>query len=63
MEECLGEEGYAVDATGPGAEGLWYAENHDYDVLLLDIMLLEMSGLEILHGKRWSPILLGKPVL
>ena len=50
--ECLTEEGYAVDSTSSGEEGLWYAENHDYDVLLLDIMLPDMSGLEILKRLR-----------
>ncbi len=50
--ECLTEEGYAVDATGSGEEGLWYAENHDYDALLLDIMLPKMDGLQILGRLR-----------
>ena len=50
--ECLTEEGFVVDATDSGAEGLWYAENHDYDALLLDIMLPEISGLDILKRLR-----------
>lgn len=52
ITECLEEEGYAVDATASGEEGLWYAANHDYDVILLDIMLPEISGLEILEQLR-----------
>ncbi len=50
--ECLSEENYTVDATDSGREALWYAENHNYDALLLDIMVPEMSGLEVLEKLR-----------
>jgi DNA-binding response OmpR family regulator len=42
----------AVDATGSGAEGLWYAENHPYDVVILDVMLPGIDGFEILSRLR-----------
>ena len=42
----------AVDATGDGTEGLWFAENHPYDVILLDLMLPGTPGLEILRRLR-----------
>ena len=48
----LKDANYAVDATGDGAEGLWYAENHPYDVILLDLMLPGVGGLEILRRLR-----------
>ncbi|HEX4422998.1 MAG TPA: response regulator transcription factor [Kofleriaceae bacterium] len=48
----LGDAGYAVDATGDGAEGLWYAENHPYDVIILDLMLPGRDGLGILRTLR-----------
>lgn len=48
----LRDNGYAVDATGDGSEGLWFAENHPYDVILLDLMLPGVSGLEILKRLR-----------
>lgn len=50
--ECLIEEGYVVDACGTGDEGLWYAENHQYDVIVLDIMLPNVDGLAILRKLR-----------
>ena len=50
--ECLTEEGYAVDSTDSGDEGLWFVRNHEYDVALLDIMVPEVSGLEILKLLR-----------
>jgi len=54
VKECLLEEGYIVDATDCGEESLWYAKNHQYDVILLDIMLPGLSGLEILQKLRAS---------
>jgi len=48
----LRDAGYAVDATGDGSEGLWYAENHPYDVVVLDLMLPGIDGFEILRKLR-----------
>jgi DNA-binding response OmpR family regulator len=48
----LRDNGYAVDATGDGTEGLWFAENHPYDVILLDLMLPGIGGLDILKKLR-----------
>ena len=50
--ECLTEEGYAVDSSACGEEGLWFANNHEYDVILLDIMLPKINGLDILKHIR-----------
>jgi DNA-binding response OmpR family regulator len=44
--------GYAVDVTGDGKEGLWYAESHAYDVIVLDLMLPGMDGLSVLQHLR-----------
>ncbi len=44
--------GYAVDATGDGKQGLWCAESHDYDVIVLDLMLPGMDGLSLLQRLR-----------
>jgi len=49
---ALRKSGFAVDATGDGLEGLWMATNNSYDVILLDIMLPGMSGLEVLGQLR-----------
>lgn len=48
----LKKSGYAVDATGDGEEGLWFAESNEYDVIILDIMLPNLDGLEILSRVR-----------
>lgn len=52
MVESLETAGYAVDASAEGDEGLWYAQNHDYDTIVLDIMLPKMNGLQILGALR-----------
>ena len=48
----LRDAGYAVDATGSGTDGLWYAENHPYDAVILDIMLPGVDGFAILRRLR-----------
>jgi len=52
IEECLTESGYVVDSTGSGEEGLWYADNHHYDLIILDLMLPQVDGLAILKHIR-----------
>ncbi len=58
----LRDEGYTVDESGSGDEGLYMAEQAIYDLLILDIMLPGMSGLQIVQGLRAqsaeTPILL-----
>ena len=48
----LRKAGYAVDVSADGAEGLWFAENNDYDVLILDLMLPGLDGLAVLQRLR-----------
>jgi DNA-binding response OmpR family regulator len=48
----LRDAGYAVDATGSGVDGLWYAENHPYDAVILDLMLPGIDGFAILGRLR-----------
>ena len=52
LTTALKASGYAVDAEGDGEEGLWLAQTHDYDVLVLDIMLPGLDGLGILEALR-----------
>jgi DNA-binding response OmpR family regulator len=49
---ALRKTGYAVDLAGDGEEGLWLALSHDYDVLVLDIMLPKRDGLSLLAELR-----------
>jgi DNA-binding response OmpR family regulator len=52
LTKGLCEAGFAVDSTGDGMEGLWYAMSNEYDVIILDLMLPGMDGLEILKKIR-----------
>lgn len=49
---ALAEAGYAVDATGDGKEGLWFAQSNDYDLIVLDLMLPGLDGWGILRALR-----------
>ena len=46
------EEGFAVDSTGDGKEGLWYARDEAYDAIVLDLMLPGLDGLSLLRKIR-----------
>ena len=48
----LRHEGFAVDATGDGREGLDLAEVYEYDAIVLDLMLPSLDGLSILKELR-----------
>lgn len=50
------EAGFAVDVTGDGEEGFWYANSNDYDVIILDLMLPKMDGLTILRKLRKNEV-------
>jgi len=50
--EGLAENGFAVDSASNGEEGLWYAEQNPYDVIVLDIMLPKVDGLTVLKKLR-----------
>jgi heavy metal response regulator len=62
LEQGLKESGYAVDVARDGLEGLEYALAVEYDVIVLDILLPKMNGLEMLNEIRAkrvkSPVLL-----
>lgn len=53
--ELLKEAGYAVDSATTGKEGYVKMKRGGYDLVLLDVMLPEMDGLEILTRLKQSP--------
>jgi two-component system response regulator MprA len=52
VRRVLDEEGYATDWAADGADGLSRAENNEYDVLVLDVMLPFYDGYEIARRLR-----------
>jgi two-component system, OmpR family, response regulator len=49
---ALRENGYAVDAAADGNDGLYKAKSWDYDALVLDLMLPERDGWQVLAELR-----------
>jgi two-component system OmpR family response regulator len=62
LRKGLEAEGFAVDVTLDGADGLWMAREHAYDAIVLDIMLPGMNGYKVCATLRqdgvWTPILM-----
>lgn len=62
IKKGLEEETYAVDVAYDGEEGFHLAAMNDYDMIILDLMLPKMDGLEVLAQLRdkkvSTPILL-----
>ena len=58
----LREEGHAVDIAGRGEDALWMVRATPYDVVILDIMLPGLDGLETCRQMRasevWTPVLI-----
>ena len=52
VAQGLREAGFAVDSASDGKDGLWYATKNQYDVIVLDVMLPGMSGMEIMQQLR-----------
>jgi heavy metal response regulator len=52
IRQGLTEAGHAVDVARDGQEGLDYALAAEYDVMVLDIMLPRMNGLDLLREIR-----------
>ena len=50
--QYLHEAGYLLDTFATGDEGLWAADGNLYDLILLDLMLPNLDGLEILRRLR-----------
>jgi DNA-binding response OmpR family regulator len=52
LTKGLQEAGFAVDATGDGEEGLWYAQSGEHDAIILDLMIPKVDGWTILRQLR-----------
>lgn len=56
LSEMLKQEGYIVNKVYNGIDGLDYALTNTYDVIILDIMLPQMNGIEVLKEIRKNGI-------
>lgn len=55
IEDQLKDAGYTVTVTNNGADGLKIVEKQDHDLIVLDLMLPEIDGLEICRQVRGMP--------
>ena len=62
LKQGLGDEGYAVDVAYDGDEGVRTAEADEYDLIIMDVMMPVMDGVEASRALRkagnHTPILL-----
>jgi DNA-binding response OmpR family regulator len=52
LEDDLRLEGYVVDSATDGASGLALAESGTYDLIILDVMLPKLDGMEVCRQLR-----------
>ena len=62
LAKRLRSDGFAVDETGEGREGLWLALENPYSLVILDLTLPEIDGLDVLNqirrAKKNVPVLI-----
>ncbi len=56
IELALRAEGFVVDTTDLGEDGLEIGKLYDYDLIILDLMLPDMDGYEVLRRLRAAHI-------
>jgi DNA-binding NtrC family response regulator len=52
LRDLLGTEGYVVDGAQNAAEGMRSLDSREYDLVLLDLMMPDRSGMEVLRDIR-----------
>ena len=52
LKKILEQDGFSVDAVYDGLSAVDYAENNNYDLIILDIMLPQMDGFEVIRTLR-----------
>ena len=52
LRQGLTENGFVVDVATDGEDGAFLATNHDYDLIILDVMLPRRDGWSVLESLR-----------
>src|SRR5436309_6611883 len=62
LRRGLVEEGHAADVAGTGEDAVWMAQAHQYEAIVLDVMLPGLTGFETCRRLRslgiWAPVLM-----
>ncbi len=56
IELMLKSEGYVCDSTDLGEDGLGIGKIYDYDLIVLDLMLPDVDGIEVLRRMRTAKV-------
>jgi two-component system, OmpR family, copper resistance phosphate regulon response regulator CusR len=52
LRRGLSEEGHTVSCAADGTEGLQLVRDHDFDLVILDVMMPKMDGFELARSMR-----------
>ena len=63
LELLLVTEGYSVELAQNGTEGLQKLESNVYDLVLLDLMMPDVSGFEVVKALRADPVTQRTPIM
>lgn len=63
LEMALGREGYATSVVYSGRDALEALEAETYDLVLLDIMMADLNGFDVIRRLRASPEHAHTPVI
>jgi two-component system, OmpR family, response regulator len=62
LRRGLTEEGHPTDVATCGEDALWMSQAHEYDAIVLDVMLPRIDGFETCRRMRsaevWAPVLM-----
>jgi CheY-like chemotaxis protein len=63
LSSLLEYEGFRVHCAADGAEGLTQLERHQPDLLIVDLMMPNVDGLQVIRTVREHPELRGTPII
>jgi DNA-binding NtrC family response regulator len=56
LEHVLDREGYQITSCGSGAEAIEHMEHESFDVVLTDLKMKQVDGMQVLkHSKQYAP--------
>lgn len=62
-QTALNYEGFDVDSAENGAMGLEKIKQNKYDLIIFDVMMPQMNGLELLRAIKKNPLCKDTPII
>jgi len=63
IDMVLSREGYDVDLAKDGVEALMRMNEYDYDLVILDVIMPNKNGLEVIRDMKKNKRLQGVPII